>query len=91
MVIVDDGSTDATYSLMKKKQEEYADAQIYLVRHLINRGGGAANKTLFQFATLRDKYLGVERWVTFDADGQMSVEDLEKFLPYIHDEYDILL
>ncbi|USN54834.1 MAG: DUF2304 family protein [Candidatus Peribacteria bacterium] len=92
IIIVDDGSEDATYALIRRKQQEYPEKHIYVIKHLINRGGGAANKTLFQFCTQWEKYLGVERWVTFDGDGQMEITDMEKFLPYTQDSnYDVLL
>jgi glycosyltransferase involved in cell wall biosynthesis len=66
IVLVDDGSEDDT--------AEVADRfQIHRVRHLINRGQGAAIRTGLDYALTR----GAKLMVTFDADGQHSVEDIE--------------
>jgi len=69
VVVVDDGSTDGTAAAARA-----AGARV--VRHAINRGQGAALQTGITFA-LR---LGAEAVVTFDADGQHRVEDLEALL-----------
>jgi glycosyltransferase involved in cell wall biosynthesis len=59
IVVVDDGSTDATARLAKK-------AGAYVVRHAINLGQGAALQTGIDYAIAR----GAEYVCTFDADGQ---------------------
>ena len=59
IVVVDDGSTDATGAVS-------AEAGDVVVRHPINLGQGAALKTGIEFA-LRQ---GADVIVTFDADGQ---------------------
>lgn len=69
VVVVDDGSTDATYANAKR-------ASKYTLRHFVNRGQGAALQTGIEFAL--DK--GAEYIVTFDADGQHRVEDIEHLL-----------
>jgi hypothetical protein len=46
---------------------------------MINRGGGAANKTGFSFASTYGKELWVEWIVTIDADGQMDISDMKTF------------
>lgn len=64
VVVVDDGSHDET--------SEFASAAgAHLLRHLLNRGQGAALQTGIQYA-LRN---GASHVVTFDADGQHRVED----------------
>lgn len=68
-VVVDDGSQDDTYEIAKR------DAT-HALRHLINRGQGAALQTGIDFALRR----GAEFVVTFDADGQHRVEDIEALL-----------
>ena len=65
VVVVDDGSTDATY-------EALLDAPVHLLRHLINRGAGAATQTGISYAVAR----GADIVVTFDADGQHRAEDI---------------
>ena len=59
VVVVDDGSTDQTF-------ERLEDLPVWRLRHIMNRGQGAALQTGIRHA-LR---LGAEIIVTFDADGQ---------------------
>jgi glycosyltransferase involved in cell wall biosynthesis len=66
VVVVDDGSRDATAANARA-------AGATVLRHVINLGQGAALQTGIDFA-LRRK---AERLVTFDADGQHRVEDLD--------------
>jgi glycosyltransferase involved in cell wall biosynthesis len=63
--VVDDGSADDTASAAR-------EAGAVVLRHVINRGQGAALRTGIE-AALQS---GAEVVVTFDADGQMSVEDV---------------
>ena len=65
IVLVDDGSTDETSAAL-------ADSGVFLLRHMVNRGQGAALQTGIQFAVRQ----GAEVVVTFDADGQHDVEDI---------------
>ncbi len=81
VVVVDDGSKDDTFERAK-------GAAPYVLRHLINRGQGAALQTGIEFA-LRQ---GAEYVVTFDADGQHRVDDIDALLrPIIDGECDITL
>ncbi len=66
IVATDDGSKDKTYEALQKEN-------IYALKHVINRGQGAALKTGIDFALKK----GAKYLVTFDADGQHRVEDLE--------------
>lgn len=59
VVVVDDGSTDETF-------EQLAHLPVWRMRHIINRGQGAALQTGISHALS----LGAEVIVTFDADGQ---------------------
>lgn len=69
VVVVDDASTDNT-------REVIAGLQIVYIRHLINLGQGAAIRTGIEYALTKPfKYL-----VTFDADGQHSVEDIPEMI-----------
>ncbi len=69
VLVVDDGSSDDTAARSRE-----AGAQV--VRHLLNRGQGAALQTGIEFAL----QLGAETLVTFDADGQHRVEDIARLL-----------
>ena len=67
IIVVDDGSTDAT--LLKAKEKD-----VIVVRHMLNRGKGAAVKTGIEAA----KILRADQVVTFDADGQHEPQDIKK-------------
>lgn len=79
IVVVDDGSTDRT-------AQEAERAKVYVVRHLINRGLGAAIKTGMQWAIKS----GADIAITFDADGQHNPKDVKKVIePIISKKADI--
>jgi glycosyltransferase involved in cell wall biosynthesis len=65
IVVIDDGSTDGTPA-------EALRHPVWLVRHALNRGQGAAIQTGIDFAIER----GADIIVTFDADGQHSARDV---------------
>ncbi len=65
VVVVDDGSSDRT-------GDEARAAGATVVRHIINRGQGAALQTGIEFALRRDAQV----IVTFDADGQHAASDV---------------
>jgi glycosyltransferase involved in cell wall biosynthesis len=65
VVVVDDGSRDATAAAVRM-------AGVVVLRHAINLGQGAALQTGIDYALRR----GADRIVTFDADGQHRVEDI---------------
>lgn len=69
VVVVDDGSTDETYSLVKA-------AKVDLLKHIINRGQGAALRTGTEYSLAN----GAEIIVHFDADGQFLSIDLAKII-----------
>ncbi|MFH1857524.1 MAG: glycosyltransferase family 2 protein [Candidatus Omnitrophota bacterium] len=81
VVAVDDGSTDNSL-------ETIQDLPVFSLRHLVNRGQGAALQTGIQFALQK----GAEIIVTFDGDGQHDPRDIEKLLaPIQAGEADIVL
>jgi glycosyltransferase involved in cell wall biosynthesis len=81
VVVVDDGSQDATST------EARAGGAVVL-RHLLNRGQGAALQTGISYALHR----GAEVIVTFDADGQHQPEDIPAMVaPIVSGEVDICL
>lgn len=65
VVVVDDGSSDATAQTASR-------AARFVLRHVMNRGQGAALQTGIRFALMR----GARFIVTFDADGQHRAEDI---------------
>lgn len=65
VVVVDDGSSDDTFTAARA-------CATFALRHVVNRGQGAALQTGIEFALRR----GAEYVVTFDADGQHRVEDI---------------
>lgn len=81
IVIVDDGSKDDTFEAASKYD-------VFVLRHIINRGQGASLKTGIDFALKQ----GADIIVTFDADGQHRVEDLKAMIdPVKNNECDITL
>ena len=79
VLIVDDGSKDGTRELLS----EHFDGKYNYIRHSINRGAGAALETGFEFIRRFGEKNGWEYVVTFDADGQHDIGDIEKFLHYL--------
>ena len=67
-IVVDDGSSDATYDLAKKEG-------VTALRHVINLGKGAAIKTGCDYA-IRE---GAKILVLMDADGQHEPADIPRF------------
>lgn len=66
VLLIDDGSTDATAATAEK-------AGAVVIRHPLNLGQGAALQTGIEYA-LRE---GADVIVTFDADGQHRVADID--------------
>lgn len=75
MVIVNDGSSDNTLEVLKDSQRKYPK-NIFIYNHIINRGVGMAMQTGFE-AVLRYNPRFI---VNIDADGQHSIDDLEKVI-----------
>jgi len=80
IVVVDDGSADATAELAV-----FAGAEV--LRHKINRGQGAALKTGIDYAFRRQ----VDAVVFFDADGQMEPSDIKLLIDKLAEGYDAAL
>ena len=82
LVVVDDGSRDDTYSRIAKYP-------CFTLRHIINLGQGAALQTGFDFGLNQTKW---DVFVTFDADGQHRVEDIEVMIkPILDNQVDVVL
>ena len=67
VVVVDDGSRDAT-------AKEAASAGAVVLRHAINRGQGAALETGHEYA----RRAGADFVLHFDADGQFDAADVPR-------------
>ena len=81
IIVVDDGSDDKTYELALAEGA-------YVLRHLINRGVGAAIITGIMAALQTD----AEIIVTFDADLQHDPKDIGTLInPIINDEADVTI
>ena len=80
ILVVDDGSTDNTYDKVKK-------TGAIILRHIINRGKGAAVKTGLEAA----KKMGSEIVVTLDSDGQHNPKDIKKMVKQIKKGSDVVL
>ena len=76
IIVVDDGSEDKTFDKIKEIKG------IYLLKHIINMGQGAALQTGIEMA----KKLNVTYVVTFDADGQHDPDDIERFIKVMKEE-----
>ena len=81
IIIIDDGSKDKTYEVAKKSGAN-------VIKHIINRGQGAALKTGFDYA-LNKK---ADIVITFDADGQHLASEIKKIIaPVSNNSVDVAL
>jgi polyprenyl-phospho-N-acetylgalactosaminyl synthase len=74
IVVVDDGSKDGTAGAAH-------EAGAVVLRHVINRGQGAALQTGIEYALHR----GASAIVTFDSDGQHSAADVPTLIAPLRD------
>jgi glycosyltransferase involved in cell wall biosynthesis len=73
IVVVDDGSRDATAEVARRLME--TEPHLRLVQHAVNQGFGAAVLTGFTSAT--------KDWIFYtDADRQFVLSEIDKFVPY---------
>tara|TARA_A100001037_G_C15115817_1_gene621338 strand:+ start:1110 stop:1997 length:888 start_codon:yes stop_codon:yes gene_type:complete len=69
IIVCDDGSTDSTYDILKK-------SNVIVVRHEKNLGYGAAVNSIFK----KSQEIHSDVLVTFDADGQHRIEDIDTII-----------
>ncbi|MGL6297706.1 MAG: glycosyltransferase family 2 protein [Methanobacteriaceae archaeon] len=87
VILVDDGSRDNTFDIVKNIQSKNPD-KLFIYSHVINRGLGAALKTGMNAAIKNN----ADYVVTFDADGQHAIEDVDKVVtPLINGEADVVI
>ena len=79
IIVVDDGSTDSTNLKAEKKD-------VMVLRHMLNRGKGAAVKTGIEAA----KIMQADQVVTFDADDQHEPRDIKQALKLL-EKFDVVL
>ena len=77
VVVVEDGSTDMTYTKAKKL------SPVEILRHPINCGQGTAIKTGIRYFLDNKHY---DYLITFDGDGQHNVYDAVKMIQFAIDE-----
>jgi glycosyltransferase involved in cell wall biosynthesis len=82
VIAVDDGSRDETPRILREIQSDFPD-RLHIVRHLVNKGNGAALRSGFRVAQ-------GEIVISLDADGQHSAEDLPKLVSEIP-PYDLVI
>lgn len=80
VLVVDDGSIDTTYDVARH-------SGALVVRHVINRGLGAALRTGFAFALSE----GYDAVVTLDADGQHDPEEIPQLLAPLAEGADVVI
>ena len=81
LVVVDDASSDGTALCLK-------GLKVFLLRHILNRGQGAALQTGITFALEQ----GADVIVTFDADGQHHEKNIPALVePILRGECDVSL
>jgi glycosyltransferase involved in cell wall biosynthesis len=81
VIVVDDGSTDNTYSELLRTNG------VLVTKHIINRGKGAAIRTGMEIA----KDLNAEVVVTMDADGQHNPKNIGALVKKVLDGFDVAL
>lgn len=82
IIVIDDCSKDETCQVALKYP-------VVVLRHAINLGQGAALQTGFDFL---NHYMSATCIVTFDSDGQHSIEDIPKVIePVLNGTYDVVL
>ena len=81
IIVCDDGSSDMTTEISK-------NLGVIVISHEKNMGYGVAINSIFQ----KSKEMNVDLLVTFDADGQHRVEDIEKVVePIKNNDADLVI
>lgn len=84
-VVVNDGSSDGTAAALDRLRAQYPD--LVVLTHEVNRGYGAAEKTLLDYAVAH----GADVGVLLHSDGQYSPESIPELLrPFDEDSADMV-
>lgn len=81
IIIIDDGSTDDTYEVIRNIPNVYA------LSHAVNRGKGAAIETGLELS----KRLDAKAVVIMDGDGQHNPDDINIMLEKLNEGFDVVL
>ena len=84
IVLINDGSSDNTLSVLQEKKNKYPNVLIIILNHTINRWGGAANQSWYNFIKKYGDELKIKWFVGYDSDGQMDIKDMNTFIKHIH-------
>lgn len=76
IVVIDDGSTDGTRSLLDAWKKAHPEDDVIIVRHDVNRGKAEALKTGFDLA----RRAGYTHALTIDTDGQHDPDLIPDFM-----------
>lgn len=76
IILVDDGSSDGTEAVIREKFPDFR----HFLRHCINRWYGAALETGFEYVRRNRAKYNWKYCVTFDADGQLAITNLTRFI-----------
>lgn len=77
-IVVNDGSTDRTADILTRLQQHWAN--LMLLQHEVNRGYGAAQKTLLRAAAQTE----AEIVIGLHADGQYAPEEIPRLIEPLH-------
>jgi glycosyltransferase involved in cell wall biosynthesis len=81
MIVVNDGSRDHTAQVLSELESVYP--RLRLIQHTENRGYGSALRTGFANAS--------KEWIFYtDGDAQYDVRELEKLVPLMIDDIDVV-
>ena len=75
-IVVDDGSDSDTQGRLSDLLAAYP--KVHLIKHVTNRGKGAAVFTACHHA----RFMGFSHVLQLDADGQHNIDDVAQFLAY---------
>ena len=84
LIIVNDGSIDATVKLAKKVLGQYLSDKFRILELVTNQGKGAA---------IKNGMLAAQGEYVFfiDADGSTAIEEIDNFIPVFSPEFDIYI
>lgn len=80
ILVVDDGSSDETPTLLKEQQQFYGEDVLQITQHRKNQGYGAALRTAFNYAMAHE----YDVLVTIDCDGQHEPKLIPKLAEAIY-------